>query len=192
MAGATAILEQIAVHGLHRFARPDLQMALSGCADCSHDTRYGRPSMGQLQFLTHEPQAREASPSWFHPCGLRNFLASSILAIGISYRSHKGGPDGMRVYLLILCSAFLLGGALGAAVEKDVTELQIGVKHRPKVCERKAKAGDKVDVHYTVRVSHRVDRPRQDPAPPPDRLPLCRHSVDLLVRCDRRHAKCHH
>jgi len=59
----------------------------------------------------------------------------------------------MKAYLLILCSALLVGGVVGAAVEKDVTELQIGVKHRPKVCDRKAKAGDKVDVHYTVRVS---------------------------------------
>ena len=58
----------------------------------------------------------------------------------------------MKSFTLILCSILLLGVASGAAVEKDVTELQIGVKHRPATCDRKAKAGDKVDVHYTVRV----------------------------------------
>lgn len=32
--------------------------------------------------------------------------------------------------------------------EKDVTELQIGVKFKPKNCEMKAHKGDKVSVHY--------------------------------------------
>ena len=69
----------------------------------------------------------------------------------------------MKAYMLILSSAFLVGGALAAAVEKDVTELQIGVKHRPAVCDRKAKAGDKVDVHYTVRVIHEKNVPLDGP-----------------------------
>jgi len=33
--------------------------------------------------------------------------------------------------------------------ESDVTELQIGVKFKPEDCDRKAKAGDTVHVHYT-------------------------------------------
>ena len=45
----------------------------------------------------------------------------------------------------------LLVGASLAAASKDVTKLQVGVKHKPKECDVKAKAGDKVSVHYTVR-----------------------------------------
>jgi len=50
--------------------------------------------------------------------------------------------------LLIACGVFA-AASRAVAKEKDVTELQIGVKHRPATCDRKAKAGDKVDVHYT-------------------------------------------
>lgn len=53
-----------------------------------------------------------------------------------------------RVLLLsCLLLACLLGPAL--AKDKDVKELQIGVKHKPTECTRKAKPGDTVHVHYT-------------------------------------------
>ena len=56
----------------------------------------------------------------------------------------KLGPSLLCVLLLSLTSTSL-------AVTKDVTKLQIGVKHKPATCTRRAKAGDSVSVHYTVR-----------------------------------------
>ncbi|KAL3151684.1 hypothetical protein ABBQ38_012669 [Trebouxia sp. C0009 RCD-2024] len=40
-------------------------------------------------------------------------------------------------------------GAQSARGAGDVTKLQIGVKHKPSTCDKKAKAGDKVAVHYS-------------------------------------------
>ena len=88
----------------------------------------------------------------------------------------------MKARTVILCSILVFGVASGAAVEKDVTELQIGVKHRPATCEKKAKAGDKVDVHYTVRV------PRwsvQNP-PLPGYAPLARAMLPYATFPERR------
>lgn len=48
-----------------------------------------------------------------------------------------------------LCLALIAFSTLAAAKDKDVTKLQIGVKHKPDVCTVKAKSGDKVAVHYT-------------------------------------------
>ncbi|KAK9806211.1 hypothetical protein WJX72_005551 [[Myrmecia] bisecta] len=55
-----------------------------------------------------------------------------------------------RSYFLlsIACAALLCSVALAATKEKDVTKLQIGVKHKPATCDQKAKAGDTVAVHY--------------------------------------------
>jgi FKBP-type peptidyl-prolyl cis-trans isomerase len=47
--------------------------------------------------------------------------------------------------LLVLLAA----SATYAKVEKDVTELEIEVTHKPSKCKVKAKDGDQVDVHYT-------------------------------------------
>jgi FK506-binding protein 2 len=49
------------------------------------------------------------------------------------------------VLALVACFAFVFADA---KVEKDVTELQIGVKFKPKTCELKAHKGDQVSVHY--------------------------------------------
>lgn len=49
------------------------------------------------------------------------------------------------VVLLVLLAAT----AACAKVEKDVTELEIEVTHKPSTCKVKAKDGDQVDVHYT-------------------------------------------
>ncbi|KAK9827706.1 hypothetical protein WJX81_002560 [Elliptochloris bilobata] len=49
----------------------------------------------------------------------------------------------------LLCCACVSQAATKAIKSKDVTKLQIGVKHKPEVCDVKAKAGDTVAVHYT-------------------------------------------
>ena len=49
--------------------------------------------------------------------------------------------------VLLLCA--LLASGVAGKVVKDVTSLQIGVKHRPKVCAVKTKTGDSVSMHYT-------------------------------------------
>ncbi|CAL5228364.1 g11482 [Coccomyxa viridis] len=51
-------------------------------------------------------------------------------------------------------SAMLIAVALSLLVSlclasKDVTKLQIGVKHKPSVCTKKATTGDKLTIHYT-------------------------------------------
>eukprot|EP00455_Lapot_gusevi_P007720 TRINITY_DN132_c0_g1_i1.p1 TRINITY_DN132_c0_g1~~TRINITY_DN132_c0_g1_i1.p1 ORF type:complete len:136 (-),score=55.21 TRINITY_DN132_c0_g1_i1:62-469(-) len=38
---------------------------------------------------------------------------------------------------------------LGSAAKSKVTQLQIGVLHRPENCERKTQAGDTLKIHYT-------------------------------------------
>jgi len=142
--------------------------------------------MEQLHIQIHGPG--EHGPIGFESA-VRNFVAKSEhLAVKTLLTVSQAGPNIMKACMLILCSAFLLGGVLGAAVEKDVTELQIGVKHRPKVCERKAKAGDKVDVHYTVRASHLVDRPSKWP-PHRSMFPLSAVTASICadgVYSDRR------
>eukprot|EP00210_Caulerpa_lentillifera_P001679 g1614.t1 len=47
------------------------------------------------------------------------------------------------VLLILLC---FFNGSIG--VEKDVTKLQIGVKHRPNKCNRRAEKDDTVSVHH--------------------------------------------
>ena len=47
---------------------------------------------------------------------------------------------------MVVC---LLGTVGVVAAEKDVTELQIGVKHKPENCEKKIEKLDKVSIHYT-------------------------------------------
>ncbi|KAG6417217.1 hypothetical protein SASPL_119370 [Salvia splendens] len=47
--------------------------------------------------------------------------------------------------ILLFLAFFTLGSAKKSA---DVTELQIGVKYKPKVCEVQAHKGDSVKVHY--------------------------------------------
>ncbi|CAM6101452.1 unnamed protein product [Calypogeia fissa] len=51
------------------------------------------------------------------------------------------------VVLAVACVALLVLVSVNAE-EKDVTELQIGVKFKPETCEIKAHKGDKVKVHY--------------------------------------------
>ena len=50
--------------------------------------------------------------------------------------------------IVLLICALLASGVAGKVV-KDVTSLQIGVKHRPKECAVKTKTGDSVSMHYT-------------------------------------------
>ncbi|EIE19661.1 hypothetical protein COCSUDRAFT_25703 [Coccomyxa subellipsoidea C-169] len=50
------------------------------------------------------------------------------------------------ITLLVLGCCALMAPAQGA---KEVTRLQIGVKHKPATCLKKATAGDSVSVHYT-------------------------------------------
>ena len=57
----------------------------------------------------------------------------------------------MKLGTSLLCVLLLSLTSTSLAVTKDVTKLQIGVKHKPATCTRKAKAGDSVSVHYTVR-----------------------------------------
>ncbi|XP_071720638.1 FK506-binding protein 2-like [Rutidosis leptorrhynchoides] len=42
----------------------------------------------------------------------------------------------------------LIAATLVSAKSRDVTELQIGVKHKPASCEVQAHKGDKIKVHY--------------------------------------------
>jgi FK506-binding protein 2 len=51
------------------------------------------------------------------------------------------------VPVLLLLLSFVLFSA-EAKKEKDVTELQIGVKFKPKTCHVQAHKGDQVKVHY--------------------------------------------
>ncbi|KAF8069595.1 FKBP15 [Scenedesmus sp. PABB004] len=54
---------------------------------------------------------------------------------------------------LLAALVLLAAVAACAAKEKDVTQLQIGVKFKPKSCPRKAKPGDTVHVHYTGKLT---------------------------------------
>ena len=49
-------------------------------------------------------------------------------------------------FAILLVVAFLISSSL--AKYEDATRLQVGVKSRPSVCDRKIKDGDKIDVHY--------------------------------------------
>uniref|UniRef100_A0A7N0UQK1 peptidylprolyl isomerase n=1 Tax=Kalanchoe fedtschenkoi TaxID=63787 RepID=A0A7N0UQK1_KALFE len=48
----------------------------------------------------------------------------------------------------VLLIFILLHLSVSAKKSKDVTELQIGVKYKPKSCEVRAHKGDRVKVHY--------------------------------------------
>lgn len=48
--------------------------------------------------------------------------------------------------LLLLCFACMIGSVV--AKKGDVTELQIGVKYKPKSCNIQAHKGDRIKVHY--------------------------------------------
>lgn len=50
--------------------------------------------------------------------------------------------------LVVLVLVILATGCTQAKTEKDVTSLQIGVKFRPKECDKRSKVGDtlKVDI----------------------------------------------
>ncbi|KAL0027201.1 hypothetical protein WJX77_002928 [Trebouxia sp. C0004] len=50
---------------------------------------------------------------------------------------------------LVIAVIAIAISAHSACASKDVTKLQIGVKHKPSICDTKAKAGDKVSVHYS-------------------------------------------
>ncbi|KAL3633279.1 FK506-binding protein 15 [Castilleja foliolosa] len=52
----------------------------------------------------------------------------------------------LNVAAVFLLLAFVTSGS--AKKSSDVTELQIGVKHKPKTCEVQAHKGDSVKVHY--------------------------------------------
>ncbi|KAG8387252.1 hypothetical protein BUALT_Bualt02G0002100 [Buddleja alternifolia] len=56
-----------------------------------------------------------------------------------------------NVASIILLLAFIAFGS--AKKSADVTELQIGVKYKPKACEVKAHKGDSIKVHYRIRIS---------------------------------------
>jgi len=51
------------------------------------------------------------------------------------------------IALAVLAALAVLVSVVDAK-SKDVTKLQIGVKHKPAVCTRKATSGDEVKVHY--------------------------------------------
>ncbi|KAI7738392.1 hypothetical protein M8C21_021522 [Ambrosia artemisiifolia] len=50
---------------------------------------------------------------------------------------------GCSILILLIIAATMV-----SAKSKDVTELQIGVKHKPASCEVQAHKGDKIEVHY--------------------------------------------
>jgi hypothetical protein len=52
-------------------------------------------------------------------------------------------------HAIVLLTCTLLASGVAGKVVKDVTSLQIGVKHRPKGCAVKTKTGDSVSMHYT-------------------------------------------
>jgi hypothetical protein len=54
----------------------------------------------------------------------------------------------MLKYIIVGLLALLGGAAAKEDLPADAS-LRIGVKHRPEVCERKSKNGDKISVHYT-------------------------------------------
>ncbi|CAL8471324.1 g10866 [Coccomyxa elongata] len=57
----------------------------------------------------------------------------------------------MKIFalLLLLCCSTLTA----SRAAKEVTKLQIGVKHKPAQCVKKATAGDSVSVHYTGKLT---------------------------------------
>eukprot|EP00238_Polyblepharides_amylifera_P003868 CAMPEP_0196587208 /NCGR_PEP_ID=MMETSP1081-20130531/56744_1 /TAXON_ID=36882 /ORGANISM="Pyramimonas amylifera, Strain CCMP720" /LENGTH=147 /DNA_ID=CAMNT_0041909325 /DNA_START=70 /DNA_END=513 /DNA_ORIENTATION=- len=57
------------------------------------------------------------------------------------------------VMLILGCVLFMDTVTLSEAKDKDVTKLQIGVKHKPELCTKKATFGDKVGVHYTGKLT---------------------------------------
>lgn len=54
----------------------------------------------------------------------------------------------LRAALLWIVACLAIAAVVDGKVEKEVTELQIGVKFKPKSCELKAHKGDSVSVHY--------------------------------------------
>ncbi|XP_073269067.1 peptidyl-prolyl cis-trans isomerase FKBP15-2-like [Primulina huaijiensis] len=54
-------------------------------------------------------------------------------------------------FVLKAALIFLVFSSIASAKKSvDVTELQIGVKYKPKICEVQAHKGDNVKVHYRV------------------------------------------
>ncbi|EAZ09641.1 hypothetical protein OsI_31925 [Oryza sativa Indica Group] len=53
-----------------------------------------------------------------------------------------------QLLLVVAAAALLLVVAASAKKSGDVTELQIGVKHKPESCSIQAHKGDRVKVHY--------------------------------------------
>ena len=60
----------------------------------------------------------------------------------------RGAMAKLRITTVLALVACFASVFADAKVEKDVTELQIGVKFKPKTCELKAHKGDQVSVHY--------------------------------------------
>ncbi|KAJ0622859.1 putative peptidylprolyl isomerase [Helianthus annuus] len=58
---------------------------------------------------------------------------------------HNSAMKASSIFILLLIAATI---AIVSAKSKDVTELQIGVKHKPASCEVQAHKGDKIKVHY--------------------------------------------
>lgn len=55
------------------------------------------------------------------------------------------------VIKLLIAGLVALAHAESGPKFHDVTRLQVGIKHRPETCDRKAAKGDMLEVHYTVR-----------------------------------------
>ena len=54
------------------------------------------------------------------------------------------------VAMVTMSASLVSAGGGGKGVDLPVDgQLRIGVKHRPKVCTRKAKSGDSLTMHYT-------------------------------------------
>jgi len=49
---------------------------------------------------------------------------------------------------VIFCLIILLSIFISSIHTADVEKLQIGVKYRPEICDRKSKSGDKLSMHY--------------------------------------------
>jgi hypothetical protein len=72
----------------------------------------------------------------------------------------------MLKYIIVGLLALLGGAAAKEDLPADAS-LRIGVKHRPEVCERKSKNGDKISVHYTgVLSALRIMTLDRDPCSP--------------------------
>jgi FK506-binding protein 2 len=62
-----------------------------------------------------------------------------------------------QLLLVVAAAALLLVVAASAKKSGDVTELQIGVKHKPESCSIQAHKGDRVKVHYRGKLTDGTD-----------------------------------